>query len=116
LLGGWLAFDGVRALTVGDYITPASGAHAGQLGPWSRLVAAIGIEPRSPLMKAVHVALGLLWLVAVAGFAARVSWAWWAVLACAMASFWYLPIGTGIGIIELILLVLPSLREGGGRP
>ena len=28
--GGWLAFDGSRALIVGDYVTPSSGQYAGQ--------------------------------------------------------------------------------------
>src|SRR5262245_34717416 len=77
LLGSWLTFDGMRALVVGDYVMPRSGAYAGRLGPWSQLVAALGIEPRSPFMKWTHVALGVLWLAASMGFAAgRPSWAW----------------------------------------
>ncbi len=42
--GGWLAFDGGRALIVGDYVTPSSGPSAGQLGPWSKVVSALGID------------------------------------------------------------------------
>ncbi|MBI5840539.1 MAG: hypothetical protein HZB19_10590 [Chloroflexi bacterium] len=48
---GWMLFDGTRALVVGDYITPVAGEYAGRLGPWSNLVKAAGIEPRSTLMK-----------------------------------------------------------------
>jgi hypothetical protein len=36
---GYMATDGIRALVVGDYITPRSGRFAGQLGPgrlWCR--------------------------------------------------------------------------------
>jgi hypothetical protein len=113
LLGGWLTFDGARAITVGDYITPRSGPHVGQLGPWSRLVAAIGIDPRSSVMKGAHVILGLLWLAAVACYGARLPWGWWGVMGCAVASLWYLPLGTLIGIIQMILLLQPSLRRGG---
>ncbi len=40
---GYMAFDGSRALLVGTYITPQSGPFAGQLGPWSSLVANLGI-------------------------------------------------------------------------
>jgi hypothetical protein len=110
LLGLWLGFDGARALMVGDYVTPGSGAHAGELGPWSRLVAALGIEPRSPAMKIAHVALGGLWLAAVAGFAARLPGSRWGVLGCAVASLWYLPFGTVIGLIEIaLILLLPSV-------
>ena len=60
---GWMAFDGIRALVVGDYVTPRSGSYAGQLGPWARLVSAVGIGPRSTLMKAVFAVYGLAWLV-----------------------------------------------------
>jgi hypothetical protein len=41
LNGGWMTFDGARALIVGDYVTPSSGEYAGQLGPgrtWFRPV------------------------------------------------------------------------------
>src|ERR1043166_9574644 len=94
-LGCWLTFDGVRALTLGDYVTPRSGPYAGRLGPWSQLVWALGIDPRSAVVKWAHVALGVLWLAASAGFAARVaSWSSWCVLACAVASLWYVPMGT----------------------
>lgn len=50
---GWMAFDGVRALATGDYVTPSSGPYAGQLGPWSQVVSAVGIPPRSTAMKAI---------------------------------------------------------------
>src|SRR5688572_4217153 len=109
ILGGWLTFDGLRAFVVGDYVTLSSGQYAGQLGPWSKLVTAIGLDPRSPAMKTVHVGLGLLWLAAVGCFAARMPWAWWAVAGCAVASLWYLPIGTLIAVLELVLLFLPPL-------
>ncbi len=61
---GWLAFDGTHALLIGDYVTPASGRFAGQLGPWSRVVALIGLEPRSTLTKSLHLILGVtgFWL------------------------------------------------------
>ena len=36
LSGGWMAFDGGRAIIVGDFVTLSGGEMAGQLGPWSR--------------------------------------------------------------------------------
>ena len=74
--GGWLAFDGGRALVVGDYVTPKSGQYAGQLGPWAKVVSAVGIEPRSTMMKLIHLAVGLVWLVVMICFALRLPWAW----------------------------------------
>lgn len=112
--GGWLAFDGGRALVVGDYVTPSSGKYAGQLGPWSELVSAVGIDPRSTLMKSTHLVLGLVWLTVMVCFAFRLPWAWWGMLTCAVAGLWYLPFGTLLGVIQIVLLLLPPLRTQSG--
>ncbi|HWP39920.1 MAG TPA: hypothetical protein VNL70_03260 [Tepidisphaeraceae bacterium] len=111
--GGWLAFDGGRALVVGDYVTPSSGTHAGRLGRWSKLVSAVGIDPRSTLMKSIHLLLGLAWLVVMVGFVLRLAWTWWGMLACAIAALWYLPFGTLLSVIQIVLLLLPQLRVPG---
>ena len=111
---GWLAFDGGRALIVGDYITPGSGPHTGELGPWSKLVSAVGIEPRSTLMKSIHVLLGSVWLVAIAGYVAGLPYAWSAMVGCAALGLWYLPIGTVLGLLQLVLLLLPAVRNASG--
>jgi hypothetical protein len=104
LEGGWLAFDGARALVVGDYVTPATGEHAGKLGPWAGVVSAVGIEPRSTLMKSIHLALGLAWLLAAIGLLLGRPCARAALLTCAVLGLWYLPFGTLIGIIAIVLL------------
>ena len=106
LEAGWLAFDGIRALVVGDYVTPPSGPHAGQLGPWSKLVAAVGIEPRSTLMKMIHVTLGVAWLAVAVAYAVGVPWARQGMLVCAILGLWYLPIGTSLSLAQIVLLVV----------
>ncbi|MFQ5695279.1 MAG: hypothetical protein ACE5HB_04760, partial [Terriglobia bacterium] len=88
LEGGWLAFDGGRALVLGDYVTPRTGRFAGQLGPWSKVVSAVGIAPRSTLMKTIHLVLGGLWLVLIVAFALGQPWSWWGMMACAIAGLW----------------------------
>jgi len=103
--GAWMTFDGTRALKVGDYVTPSSGAHAGQLGPWNYVVRAVGIPPRSTAMKVIFVVYGLSWLVIAIGVALRASWALPAMLIAALATLWYLPVGTIVGIIELVGLI-----------
>lgn len=108
--GGWLAFDGGKALMTGDYVTPSSAQYAGQLGPWSKLVSAVGIEPRSTLMKSVHLMLGSAWLIVIVCFVLRLSWAWWGMFICAVAGLWYLPFGTLLSVVQIVLLLLPALR------
>jgi hypothetical protein len=103
--GAWMTFDGTRALTVGDYITPSSGAHAGQLGPWSRVVTAVGIPSRSTAMKLIFVVYGLSWLIIALGLALRTGWALPAMLIAAVATLWYLPVGTIFAIVQLVGLI-----------
>jgi len=110
-VGGWLTFDGTRALISGDYITPRSGPSAGQLGPWSKLVSSIGIDPRSTSMKSIHIVLGILWLISSLMFLAKPGLGWFALVGCSISSLWYLPIGTVLSIVELCLLFLPLTRN-----
>lgn len=111
--GGWLAFDGAHALVVGDYVTPSSGRHAGQLGPWARVVSAAGIEPRSTLMKSIHLGLGAAWLVVMVCFALGLPWAWSGMLVSAVLGLWYLPFGTVVSLLQIVLLLSPAVRGGG---
>ena len=106
LEGGWFAFDGGHALVTGDYVTPSSGQYAGQLGPWSKLVSGAGIDPRSTLMKTIHLALGLAWLAIILCFCLRVPWAEGGMLICACAGLWYLPFGTLLSVLQIVLLLL----------
>lgn len=107
LVGGWLAFDGTRALVRGDYVTSASG----ELGPWSRVVAAVGINPRGSGMKWIHVMLGIAWLVSGGLFLSRIPMAWHALVGCSVLTLWYLPLGTLLSVAELVLLCLTMWRD-----
>jgi len=111
LNAGWMAFDGARALIVGDYVTPKTGQYAGQLGPWSKIVQVVGIAPRSTLMKSIFLIYGLAYLIAMMAFMLKASWAWSAMLVLAVLGLWYLPFGTLINVIVIVLLLLPSLRR-----
>ncbi|MBP7746330.1 MAG: hypothetical protein KA383_09355 [Phycisphaerae bacterium] len=110
LEGGWMLFDGGRALVVGDYVTPNAGRHAGRLGPWAHLVRGVGLEPRSTVVKVGLILLGLAWLAAAAGFGGRSPWGWWAMLGCAVLSLWYVPVGTLLSVLQIGLLLLPAVR------
>lgn len=113
-VAGWFAFDGGRALLVGDYVTPASGPYAGQLGPWAGLVEAVGIAPRSTAMKVIFLAYGAAWLAVIGAFVARREWAWKAMLIAAVGSLWYLPFGTLLGVVQITLLLTPPVRGRAG--
>lgn len=101
---GWMLFDGTRALITGDYVTPQTGEYAGQLGPWAALVAAVGIEPRSTLMKSIFIAYGLTALIPALCFARGMAWARAALIVACVMGLWYAPVGTLTNVISLILL------------
>jgi hypothetical protein len=103
--GAWMTFDGTRALSVGDYVTPSSGAHAGELGPWHHIVSAVGIPPRSTAMKLIFVAYGIGWLVITSACARGAAWGWLAMLVASVATLWYLPVGTVFGLVQIGALI-----------
>lgn len=106
LNAGWMIFDGARALSVGDYVTPSSGEYAGQLGPWSTLVKAVGIEPRSTFVKAFFVSYGVTAIALTGCYTFGLSWARSALIVVSVLGLWYLPLGTLINILALMLLFI----------
>lgn len=99
-----MAFDGVRALLIGDYFTPSEGEYAGKLGPWANLVRSVGLEPRSSFVKIVFVIYGFLYLASMVALLAGVSWASTAVIVLAILGLWYLPFGTVFNAVVIFLI------------
>lgn len=107
---GWMVLDGGRALIVGNYVTPRHGPHAGQLGPWSKLVSAVGIEPRSSTMKWIFVIYGLTTITIGISFLLGKAWAWMGLLIMAALGLWYIPFGALLHIFMIVVLLLPGVR------
>lgn len=106
LNAGYMAWDGGRALVVGDYIRPQSGEYAGQLGPWTKVVTQLGIDPMSVFMKSVFLVSGLAGLVITTAFALDVSWGWKALLIFNVCCLWNLYFGTASSVVQSILLLV----------
>ena len=102
---GWLAFDGTRALIVGDFITPKSGPYAGQVGPWRHLVQAVGLDPRGTPMKVIFAVCGWVWLLIAVAFAVGMRGSWMAMLVAAAGTLWFLPVGTVCSLAQIAMLV-----------
>jgi len=116
VVGPWMTFDGSRALIVGDYVTPSRGDYAGELGPWSRVVEAVGIPARSLGMKLAFIVTGLIHLTAAASLVfGSGSPAHWVVVLAAVAGLWFLPFGTIADGVALGIVVLISLRPWSKR-
>jgi hypothetical protein len=107
---GWMAFDGSRALIVGQLITPSSGPHAGQVGPWQHLVRRVGINPTGTAMQIVFAVYGWAWLAVALAFAFRRPGSWTAMLVAATGALWFLPLGTVCSLVQIALLVAARSR------
>lgn len=116
ITAGWMVFDGSRALIVGDYVTPASGAYAGKLGPWSNLIEGFGLEPRSTLVKSIFVVYGLLALVILSYYLLGHTWGGSALIVICFLGLWYLPFGTISNLIILFLLMMRRRKHAASSP
>lgn len=96
--GGWMVFDGIHVLLTGKYFGPP------QPGPWSQLVSGVGLNPFS--LGPVFIFLGITWLVSSYGLVAGMGWAWYLSLAVALATLWYLPVGTILSLLAIAVLWL----------
>ena len=118
LSGGWMAFDGLHALVLGDFVTPKEGRFAGELGLWAGVVEAAGLEPRSVPVACAFVIYGLGFLAALLWFLLRRNPAsWWGLQGAAVLGLWYLPFGTLLNLVAIGLLWAPPIRSrvsGGG--
>jgi hypothetical protein len=106
LNGGWMVFDGIHAIFVGNFVTRGSGEYEGRLGLWSRILELFGLDPGSTLVKVLFVVWGLLWLAAAVAFALRFSWSHAAIFVIAIMTMWYVPFGTLISLVEIVLLIV----------
>ncbi len=98
VLGGWFLFDGTNVLRKGKYFGPE------EPGPWAQVVSAAGVDPFR--MGVPFVILGVFWLAVVAGLLAGARWAVPAGMVAAAATVWYLPLGTVLSIVFVVLLFL----------
>jgi hypothetical protein len=96
VVGGWMVFDGIHVLTTGKYFGPE------KPGLWSDVVASIGVDPFR--LGVLFIALGVLWLLFLAVLLLRQSWGWHAALLTAILTLWYLPVGTILSLLYILLL------------
>ena len=105
-----MILDGSWALLKGDCMTARTGPRAGQLGPWASIVIAVGISPRSMLMKWFFVLLGLTYLGMGVAFVAGVPWAKAGLITVAALGLWFVPFGTFVNIVVIVLVVIGAGR------
>ncbi len=98
ITGGYQVADGIHVLATGVYMGPATP------GMWRHVLGAAGIDPYG--FGPGFVVLGVCWLVALASLlATRSGPAWWSLLAVAVLTLWYLPVGTLTALASIVVLI-----------
>ena len=103
LLGWWMTFDGLHSRLFGDFVRLN-----GQLGPWTSLARAAGLEPNQ--LAFTFVAFGLSLIGASFGTFLRRPWGYSASVIICTACLLYLGIGTPLAALCLLWLLLPPTR------
>src|SRR5438045_9421342 len=73
-------------------------------GPWIVIVSFIGLKPFK--LGVPFIVTVVLWLLFLVGILIHRSWAWYGALVTAIASLWFLPIGTLFSVIYIVLLLV----------
>ncbi len=97
LMGVWMIFNSSYALLNGRYFGSS------ELGLWADLLDIVGIDPFS--FAPGFLALGILWLVScfMVIFLAK----WWRqfVSTTAVLSVWYIPFGTFLSLVAIVMIL-----------
>ncbi|MBO9562265.1 MAG: hypothetical protein J7621_05795 [Niastella sp.] len=95
--GGFMLLDGIYVMFKGKYIGPE------KPGPWANLFYKLQVNVFR--LGPLFVAYGLVWLAFLYGLLSGQSWAYKLGLIIAILTLWYLPVGTLLSIIVLVLLI-----------
>jgi hypothetical protein len=101
LVGSYMWIDGVVSIASNEYLTPKTGPYARPHPLWEPVVAAMGLQPHSSLVKTAFIVFGVLWLVH-ASFVWRGARSRYPTIVLSVLTLWYFPLGTFVSILELV--------------
>jgi len=96
--GIYMLTDGIYVLVNKKYIGPE------KPGPWANIFSSLNIDvfKLSPLF----ISFGVAWLCFVVAYLYNMSWAFVFGILMSVLTFWYLPVGTVISLIIIILMIV----------
>ncbi len=100
----YMLLDGIFVIINGKYIGPE------KPGPWSNIFEKFNINVFK--LGPIFIVFGILWFVFIYGLQTSQSWAYLFGLFLSIATLWYLPIGTLISVISIVLLVVYINKSG----
>lgn len=102
--GGYMLLDGIFVMLKGKYIGPE------KPGPWSALFEKIGLDVFK--LGPLFIVFGLAWFCWLCGFLTHQSWVFTAGILLSILTLWYLPAGTLVSLIILLMLLLARKKLG----
>lgn len=102
--GGFMLIDGIHVMLKGKYIGPP------EPGPWANLFYKLKVDVFK--LGPLFIAFGLVWLVFVSGLWMQKSWSYPLGIAVSIFTLWYLPVGTLLSVIVLIMLFAARTKIG----
>ena len=103
VVGGWLAYDGVRAQLTGEYAIVG-----GEPGAWAVLPRAAGVEPSR--LGFFLVVVGCEWGAVAGGVWLRHRWAYNLALGLCAITLLVVPVGKALAVIAAALLAGRGVR------
>jgi hypothetical protein len=94
--GGFMLLDGIFVMIKGKYIGPE------KPGPWANLFYKFDINVFK--LGPLFILYGILWLLFIGGLWTNQSWAYVFGLLISLLTLWYLPVGTLLSLVMLVLL------------
>ena len=96
--------DGIYVLLKGKYIGPE------KPGPWANLFYKLDINVFK--LGPMFIAFGIMWLIWLYSLWANLSWSHvYGIIVCIL-TLWYLPVGTLLSIVILLILVFVKRNVG----
>ncbi len=98
LNAGWMVFDGFHVIRKGKYFGPE------KPGPWVMFPEAIGLDPLK--IGPLFILIGFSWLTAAVMIFINTSLSHYIVMVPALLTLWYIPIGSIISLVYIVLFFL----------
>lgn len=104
LNGGYMLLDGIFVILKGKYIGPP------KPGPWANIFYKFNVDVFN--LGPLFILFGLLWFVFLFGLWTNQSWTYVFGMTISAITLWYLPVGTIISIIIIVLLMTTKTKLG----
>ncbi len=104
LNGGFMLIDGIHVMLKGKYIGPELP------GPWAKIfqVFHINVFKLGPLF----ILFGCFWLLFLFAFWFNQQWAYMLGISISILTLWYIPVGSLVSVIVLLLLLFARTKLG----